>query len=445
MRIFIAGAGAVGTHLAHLFVDSDHEVVLMDEDEEKLSQMESHLDLMTRVGCMTSLEDLKEADVSSADLFIAVPPYPDMSMLACILAKKLGAGTTVSRVNNSEYLLPENKEYFRQLGVDEIIYPEQLGAKEACDSLKLVGISQLFESSDGRLVLAVIKIKGDAPLTYMPFSDIDAERKERYNIVAIYRDDTTIIPHGNDQLQDGDTCYFITTRENLPLILADAGKEIVTVNNVMIIGGSRIGKRIAVQLEQNYNVKLIEINRDKSIRLANELEKTLVIHGDGRNLELLKLEGLSKMQAFIAVTDNSEVNILACQLAKKYGVIKTVAEVENMDYIPLAEGIDIGTLINKKVIAASYIYRYTLHAHVAYVKCLTSTNAEMIELVAQPSSKITRAPISQLGLPKELNIGGVIRGDKVLIASGNTQIQPYDKVVLFAMQSAIRKIEKLFV
>lgn len=431
--------------MARLFVDSDHEVILMDEEEEKLNQMESHLDLMTRVGSMTSLEDLKEADVSSADLFIAVPPYPDMSILACILAKKLGAQTTISRVNNSEYLLPENKEYFRQLGVDEIIYPEQLGAKEACDSLKLVGIRQLFESSDGRLVLAVIKIRENAPIINIPFSDFDAERKEKYNIVAVYREDETIIPHGGDCLQHGDICYFITTRENLPLVLSDVGKAPVTVSNVMIVGGSRIGKRIAVQLEQNYNVKLIEINRDKSVRLANELEKTLVIHGDGRNLELLKLEGLSKMQAFIAVTDNSEVNILACQLAKKYGVVKTVAEVENMDYIPLADGIDIGTLINKKVIAASYIYRYTLHAHVAHVKCLTSTNAEMVELVAQPSSKITKAPICELNLPKELNIGGVIRGDKVLIASGNTHIEPYDKVVVFAMQSAIRKIEKLFV
>lgn len=445
MRIFIAGAGAVGTHLARLFVDSEHEVILMDEDEEKLGQMESHLDLMTRVGCMTSLEDLKDADVSSADLFIAVPPFPDMSMLACILAKKLGAQTTISRVNNSEYLLPENKEYFRQLGVDEIIYPEQLGAKEACDALKLVGIRQLVESSDGRLVLAVIKVRENAPLINIPFSDFDKEKKEKYNIVAINREDETIIPHGGDKLQHGDMCYFITTRENLPIVLSDAGKKLVAVSNVMIVGGSRIGKRIAIQLEQDYNVKLIEINRDKSVKLANDLEKTLVIHGDGRNLDLLKLEGLSKMHAFIAVTDNSEVNILACQLAKKYGAVKTIAEVENMDYIPLADGIDIDTLINKKLIAASYIYRYTLNAHVAHVKCLTSTNAEMVELVAQPGSKITKAPISALNLPKELNIGGIIRGDKVLIASGDTHIEAYDKVVLFAMQTAIRKVEKLFV
>lgn len=445
MRIFIAGAGAVGTHLARLFVDSEHEVVLMDEDPEKLNQMESHLDLMTRVGCMTSLEDLKEAGVDSADLFIAVPPYPDMSILACILAKKLGAQTTVSRVNNSEYLLSENKEYFRQLGVDEIIYPEQLGAAEACESLKLVGIRQLFETSNGKMVLAVIKVRDNAPLINIPFSEFSADKKEKYNIVAIYRDGETIIPHGGDMVKHGDICYFITKREYLPLVSSDAGKEPIAVKNVMIIGGSRIGKRIAAQLEGEYDVKLIEISREKSTRLANELERTLIINGDGRDLELLKTEGLFKMQAFIAVTDNSEVNILACQLAKKYGVAKTVAEVENLDYIPLADGIDIGTLINKKIIAASYIYRYTLHAHVAYVKCMTSTKAEMIELVAQPGSKITKAPIKELSLPKELNIGGVIRDDKVFIASGYTQIEPYDKVVLFAMQTAIHKIEKLFV
>lgn len=444
MRIFIAGAGAVGTHLAKLFVASDHDVTLMDEDEEKLQQMESHLDLMTRKGCMTSLEDLKEADVSSSDLFIAVPPYPDMSILACILAKKLGAKTTVSRVNTSEYLSPENLEFFHQLGVDELIYPEQLGALEAVESLKRVGIRQLFESSDGNILLAVIKVRENAPLINKPFSDIDKQREDKYNIVAIYRNDETIIPHGNDRLMHNDLGYFVTTRENLPIVLADAGKQQYDINNVMIIGGSRVGKRIAAELEDNYNVKLIEISREKSTKLANMLERTLVINGDGRNLELLKEEGIAKMNAFIAVTDNSEVNILACQLAKKLGVKKTVAEVENLDYIPLAEGIGIGTLINKKLIAASYIYRYTLHAHVAYVKCLTSTNAEMLELVAQPDSKITKAPIKELSLPKDMNIGGIVRGDETIIASGHTQIEPYDKVVVFAMQSSIQKIEKLF-
>ncbi|MCQ2203215.1 MAG: Trk system potassium transporter TrkA [Bacteroidales bacterium] len=447
MRIFIAGAGAVGTHLAKLFVDSDHDVILMDEDDKKLQQIEYHLDLMTRRGNMTSLSDLKQADVSEADLFIAVPPYKDMSILACILAKKLGAKTTVARVNTSEYLKAENLSLFRQLGVDEIIYPEELAAHEAVESLKRVGIRQWYESSDGKVVLSVIKVREGAPILNRPFSELDPEKKKLYNIVAIYRQGDTIIPHGGDSLIHGDLAYFISTYDNMKLVLADAGKEQYEINNVMIIGGSRVGRLIARNLEEigGYNVKLVEIDREKSLKLANSLENTLVIEGDGRNLELLKDEGISKMQAFVAVTDNAEVNILSCQLAKKMGIRKTVAEVENIDYMPLAEGIGIGTLLNKKLTAASHIYRYTLHTDVAYVKCLTSNNSEMLELVAQPGSKITKAQIKDLSLPRELNIGAVVRDGVVQIASGQTQIQAYDKVVMFAMQSCIHKIEKLFV
>lgn len=446
MRIFIAGAGAVGTHLAKLFVDSEHEVILMDEDEDKLQAIENHLDLMTRRGVMTSLEDLKDADVSSSDLFIAVPPYADMSILACILAKKLGAKTTIARVNNSEYLTPDNKVFFRQLGIDEMIYPEKLGALEAVQSIKRVGIRQMFESSDGRVVMSVVKVREGAPILNTFFSDIDSDKRSKFNIVAIYRQGDIIIPHGNDKLQHGDLAYFVSTPENLQLVLQEAGKKQYDIKNVMIVGGSRMGRRIAQHLEDEggYNVKLIELSRDKSIKIANRFESTLVINGDGRNLELLKDEGISKMQAFIAVTDNSEVNILSCQLAKKMGVNKTIAEVENLDYIPLAEGIGIGTVINKKLIAASYIYRYTLQSDVAFINCLTSADSEMLELIARPGSKVTKAPIMELSLPKDMNFGAIIRGEDVIIASGQTQIMPNDKVVMFAMQSCIHKIEKLF-
>lgn len=444
MRIFIAGAGEVGTHLAKLFVNANHDVILMDEDEEKLKQIDSHFDLMTRVGVMTSIEDLKEANVHTSDLFIAVPPYPDMSILACILAKKLGAKMTVSRVNNHEYLMPENLEFFRQLGVDELIYPEQLGAFEVVESLKQVGIRQMFEFSGANLVLLAIKIRDNAPIVNKSLNEIAQWHSRKYNTVAIYRESETIIPHGDHKFQHNDLAYFVTTRDNIPQVLLDSGKLQFDIRNVMILGGSQIGKKVAIELEYKYNIKLIEIDKDKAARLADQLEQSLVINGDGRNLELLKDEGIQKMDAFVAVTGNSEVNILACQLAKKMGVRKTVAEVENIDYIPLAENIGIGTLINKKLIAASHIYRFTLRAHVSHVKCLTATDAEVLELVAQPGSKVIKAPLKELNLPRDVNIGGIIRGDDALIVSGETQILPYDKVVVFALPSGIGKVEKMF-
>lgn len=445
MKILISGAGEVGNHLAKLFCNEDHDVILMDEDESRLRKAEAHFDLMTVVGSGTSIEDLKDAQVKTCDLFIAVPPYEEVSILSAILAKKLGAKKTIARINNFEYLQPENKEYFRQLGVDEIIFPEHLGVKEIIASLKQVGTRQMFEFSNGKLLLFALKIRDNAPIVNLTLSDAaKLHQKNEYFTVAINRDGRTIIPRGDETYQHNDLAYVITTRSGVPQLLQDAGKTQYEVKNVMILGGSRIGKKVAKELEYQYNIKLIEINREKSSRLANYLENTLVINGDGRNLDLLKDEGISKTDAFIAVTGNAEVNILACQLAKKMGVKKTVAEVENMDYIDLAENIGIGTLINKKLIAASYIYRHTLKANVSHVKCLTATDADVLELVAQRNSKITKGNLRELDLPKDMNIGGIIRGDEVFIANGDTHIQPDDHVVVFTLPSGIKKVEKMF-
>ncbi len=445
MKILIAGAGEVGTHLAKLFCDAEHDVILMDEDEGKLRQADAHFDLMTKVGSGTCIEDLIEAQVRSCDLFIAVPPYEEVSILSAMLAKKLGAKMTIARINNFEYLQPGNKEYFKQLGVDEMVYPEHLGAKEIIASLKQVGARQIFEFSDGKLLLMALKIRSNATLVNLSLSEASAlYTQNQYYTVAIYRDGKTIIPRGNDRLLDNDLAYVITTRSGVDQLLKDAGKEQFEIRNLMILGGSRIGKKVAKELEYQYKIKLIEINREKSIRLADFLEHTLVISGDGRHLNLLREEGIHKTDAFLAVTGNSEVNILACQLAKKMGVKKTVAEVENMDYIDLAENIGIGTLINKKLIAASYIYRYTINASVSHVKCLTATDAEVLELIARPGSKITRGTLKDLDLPKDMNVGGITRGDEVIIANGDTRIQAEDKVVVFVLPSGIRKVEKMF-
>ncbi len=445
MRIIIAGAGEVGTHVAKMMCNANHDVILIDDNEERLRQVDAHFDLMTIVGSVSSIDDLKQANVGSCDLFIAVPPYEELSILSAILAKKLGAKVTIARINNYEYLLPENKEFFKQLGVDELIYPEQLAAKEIRTSLKRVGIRQQIDFSDGKLILYAIKIRDNAPIVNKSLAEVaQMQEVKLYNTVAINRDGVTIIPRGNETFRHNDLAYFITTPEGTSKVMEDSGKEHFDVKNVMILGGSRIGKKVAQRLEEFYNIKLIEIDRDKSTKLADKLEHTLVISGDGRNLELLKDEGIKKMDAFVAVTSNSEVNILACQLAKKMGVKKTVAEVENMDYIDLAENIGIGTLINKKLIAASYIYRYTVKARVSHVKCLTASEAEVLELVASENSKITKGRLCDLKLPKDVNVGGIIRNDKAIIVTGNTEIIPNDKVVVFAMPSGIRKIEKMF-
>lgn len=445
MKIVIVGAGEVGTHLAKLLSNDDHDIVLLDDNEEKLKHITSHVDLMTVAGLPHSISDQKEAGVHKADLFIAVTPSEERNLVASILAKDLGAKRTIARVDSSEYLQPFNQEKFRELGVDVLIYPENLAAKEICTSLKQVGSRQMLQFSGGKLLVNAIKIRDNAPIVNKTLEEISATHSN-FRAVALYRNNETIIPHGKDLILPQDVVYFISTHTDMITLLEEAGKNIFEVKNVMILGASRIGMKTAKRLEDKgvYNIKVVEQNKERSLFAADFLEKSLIINADGRDVELIKEEGLENMDAFVAVTGNSETNILSCHLAKRMGVRRTVAEVENIDYLSLADEIGIGTLINKKLIAASYIYRYTMDAEVAMMKCLTACDADVLEFIAKPGSKVCRKLIRDIGFPAEATIGGIVRGESGFIATGDTQIEAGDKVVVFSMPNVVKKLEKFF-
>jgi trk system potassium uptake protein len=443
MNIVIAGAGQVGTHLAKMLSNEQHDIVLIDDSEEKLKPLESNFDLMTYVGSSVSINDLKECRIKNADLFIAVTPYESENITACILAKDLGAQKTVARINNHDYMNPENAERFKRFGVDSLIYPEMLAAKEIVQSLRIPGIRQLYEFSDGELILIGIKVRENAPIMNKPLAYLNS-RDENYRILAITRSSNTFIPTGDDEIKNDDIVYFITTKSQLSLVKDNAGKRNIDVRNVMILGGSRIGVKTAQYVPDYYNVKIIEINRERSFKIVDKLDRALVINGDGRDMELLKEEGIEKMDAFVALTGNAETNILSCILAKQMGVKKTVAEIENNDYFGVAENFGIGTIINKKLLAASHIYQLTLNAKVSHVKCLTASDAEVMELTAKEGSKITRGTLKELKLPRDINVGAVIRNGEVYIANGDLQILEGDSVIVFCLPSGIRKVEKLF-
>ncbi len=445
MKIVIAGAGAVGTHLAKMLSNQDHDIILLDSDEEKLKEIDSHLDLLTIVGSSSSLNDLKEAQVKKADLFIAVTQSEETNITSTILAKKLGAIKTIARIDNQEYLIPENREYLRSLGIDELIYPERLAAKEVISYLSRSGTRQIYEFSGGKLLLYGIKISSKSEIMDKTMVEVAEMTKGLdFRAVAIKRGDTTIIPRGHNRFSRGDLVFVVSKPEIMEKVMLLTGKQKYEIKNAMILGGSRIGQKTAMELGKKMNLKLLEIDKEKSLKLADRLQDTLVINGDGRDKELLKEEGIHKMDAFVAVTGNSETNILACLLAKKMGVKRTIAEVENIDYIDLADNIGVGTMINKKLLAASYIYRFTMDADVQHCKWLTVSDAEVVELVAKPGSKITRDDLMNIDFPEDANIGGVIRGEEGIIAAGDTRIMADDKVVIFTMPSAIKKVEKLF-
>jgi len=442
MKIIIAGAGEVGTHLAKMLSRQNHDIILIDDDEEKLQQLESNYDLMGAIGSPTSINDLKEAGISSADLFIAVTTAECRNITACILAKNLGAKKTLARIDNYEYLLPKNKDFFEKLGVNALIYPEMLAAEEIVNYVKTNWVRQWMDFQNEALILTGIKVRDNAPIINQKLMHLTDSAD--YRIVAIRRGADTIIPTGNDEILPNDIAYFITTKECVSHVRKQAGKEVINVEDLMIIGGSRIAVKTAKNLPDNINIKLLEKDKSKTIKLVEQLDNTTIILGDGSNLELLKKEGIECMDAFVALTGSSEANILACIAAKRFGIKNTIAEVENIDYIPLAESLNIGAVINKKLIAASYIFQYTLDVDVSRVKDLTYVDADVVELTAKEGSKITKDKIKNLNLPKNLFIGGIIRNGKGYIANGETIILPDDDVIVFCLSSGIRKIEKLF-
>lgn len=445
MKIIIAGAGAVGTHLAKLLSGEKQDIILMDDDEEKLSKLDSDFDLMTVIASPTSISGLKDAGVSGADLFVTVTPDESRNITACMLATNLGAKKTVARIDNFEYLLPKNKEFFLKLGVDSLIYPEMLAAKEIVASVRMSWIRQWWEFCGGSLILLGTKMRETAEILNIPLSELGGPNTP-YHVVAIKRCNETIIPRGNDVLKLHDIVYFTTTKKYIPYIRKIAGKEhYADVRNVMIMGGSRIAVRTAQYVPDYMQVKIIEIDINRCNRLTELLDdKVMIINGDGRDMNLLAEEGLKNTEAFVALTGNSETNILACLAAKRMGVSKTVAEVENIDYISMAESLDIGTVINKKMISASHIYQMMLDADVSNVKCLTFANADVAEFTVKAGSRITKNLVKDLGLPKGITIGGLVRNGEGVVVAGDTQIQAGDHVVVFCLGSMIKKAEKYF-
>ncbi|MDX9903618.1 MAG: Trk system potassium transporter TrkA [Bacteroidales bacterium] len=445
MRIVIAGAGEVGTHLARMLSQSEHEIILIDTEVERLTPIDSSIDVLTYEGSATSINILKEALKKNTDLFIAVAHYEDTNISASILAKKLGAKKVIARVDNMEYLERSNKEFFRSMGVDHMIYPELIAAKEVISLLKETGTTEFMDFAGGLLSLYVQKLEKNAPVLNKSLEEVsNTIGSIEYRAVAIKRHEHTIIPRGKEEFLDGDLAFVISTREGIADMMKFSGKKNVEAKSIMILGGSRIGKHIAQKLQNYCQVKLIDYNLERCRDLAEDLEDTLVINGDGRDGDLLAEEGLQNMDAFVAVTGNSETNILSCLLAKKIGVMKTIAEVENMEYINLAENSGIDTIINKKIATASRIFRHTMNPNVTQVKMMTGTDAEVIEYNVPEGARITSGPLKLIDFPRDAIVGGGIRKYKPYIATGDTLIQAGDKVVVFALPSAFDKLNKFF-
>ena len=451
MKIIIAGAGEVGSHLAKLLSNESNEITVIDSHQERLEALRNNTDVITVEGNPSAIKVLQEAGAASADLFIAVNPSQsqDVNIVSAMLAKKLGSKRATARINNEEYLSYENKYLFTEMGIDLLFYPEKIAAGEIMDLLKRTASSDSLDFARGKLHMAVFKLEEESPLIGMnmaEFSELAAKEGLKFRVVAIARHNDTIIPKFDTKFKYHDLVFIISKREGMDMLMQYVGKQNIEVNNVMILGGSPIGEMLAKQLAKQIDtVKIIEMNRDKCMELSEKLpDNVIVVNGDGRNSDMLLEESIKEYDAFVAVTNNTETNILACVAAKRLGIPRTIAEVENLEYIKLAESIGVDAVINKKLITAGRIFKFTLSNKVRFVKYMSGTNAEVLEFIVAPDTKITKVPLKDMNFPRNAIIGGIIRGNESYIAVGDTQIQAYDRVAVFALPEAVKEVDKFF-
>ena len=451
MKIVIAGAGEVGSHLAKMLSNEANEITVIDSSQTRLDNLRAHTDIITVEGNPSAIQTLHEAEVERADLFIAVHPAvtQDVNIVSAMLAKKMGCQTVTARINNEEYLSYENKYLFTEMGIDLLFYPEKIAAGEIVELLKRSASADSLDFARGKLQLAVFKLEEESPMLGMnmaEFSQVAAADGLKFRVVAISRGEDTIIPKFDTKFKYHDLVFIISKREGMDMLMKYLGKRNVEVNKVMILGGSPIGEMVARLLsKQVEDVKLIEMNKEKCIDLSEKLpSNVIVVNGDGRNSDMLLEENIRDYDAFVAVTNSSETNILACVAAKSLGVSRTIAEVENIEYIRLAESMGVDAVINKKLITAGRIFKFTLSSKVRFVKYMSGTNAEVLEYIVAPDTEITKRPLKDMGFPTNAIVGGIIRGNESFIAVGDTQIQEYDRVAVFALPQAVKDVDKFF-
>ena len=448
MKIIIAGGGEVGFHLAKLLSFESLDITLIDTDKERLNYAESHLDIKGIKGDASSVALMQDAQVENSDLFIAVTAEEATNITICALAKQLGSKRTIARISNFEYINAKETISFQEIGVDELISPEELAANEIQQLLDQSAFSNSYEFEAGALTLIGTKLDENIPFvgkTVKEAASIFAD--VHFMPIAIQRQgtQTTIIPRGDTVFEPGDTIFFITLKEGVEELYKLTGKKKESIKNIMILGGGKIGYNTARELcKKKFKITLLEKNKKKAFELADLLPNALVIHGDGRNSDLLDEEELSSMDAFISVTENSETNIMSCLMAKTKKVKKTIALVENMDYFQLSHSIGIDTLINKKLLTANTIFRYIRKGDVVDMTTLNNLNAEILEFVVNASSKVANYRIKDIDFPRTAIIGGVIKDGVGIIALGDYKILPGDRIVVCCLPRAIKRIEQLF-
>lgn len=443
MKIIIAGAGEVGTHLAKMLSNENQDITLLDNDQSKLDVIDSNYNLMTWNGSTSSFESLREVGIKDADLYIAVTPFETRNLTSCAIAKRMGARKTVARIDSSEFLIPENRQVIRDMGIDFVIYPEHLAANDIALSLTHNWARYWGELHNGDLLMIGVKIHSKSVLLNVKLKDMPVTTHD-FHIAAIKRNNETIIPNGNDEIYPDDIVYFITTPPFIQTVRELCGKTKKVIKKALIMGGSRIARRFAELYHDKFHIKILDKDMATCEQLATDLPDCEIVYGDGRDIEVLRENNIYQYDAFLALTDSSETNILTCLTAKEFGVPKTIADVENLQFLGLAENLNIGNTINKKLLASSRIYKILLDADESNSRFFALSDAEVAEIYVRPGAKITKGKVKDLKLPFGMTLAAMVRNGEVSLVNGMTQIESGDYVVVFSLMGTIQKIEKWF-
>ena len=443
MNITIVGAGRVGIYLAKFFSEEHQDVFLIDSERSHLAVLESDFNLRTFQGNPIDFKTLREANTEKADIFVAVTADTATNLVTCTLAKSMGAKKTIARVDKYDFLDKINSKVVKNMGVDHVVYPDYLSALSVISSLEHSWSYGWNDFNDGAIVMAAITVDENSPIAGFQLKDLYKENRTMH-ISALKRGSKTIIPHGDDFIFPSDILYVTTVPEGIEKVKAITGKKENPIRKVILMGGSTVAELTAGIAGKKFSCVIVEKSSERCRQLAETCPDAEIIWGDGSDQDVLEEAGINNCDAFVALSDSSESNILGCLTAKDLGVKRTVAEVEKEQYIPKAESFNIGAIINKPIMTANAIFQIILDSDYSSSKCFAMRDAEVARMEIREGSALSKLPVKDLQLPKELTFAGIVRNGKGEIVTGNTVFKKGDSVIVFCLNGSLNKVEKLF-
>lgn len=447
MRIIVIGAGEVGYDVARMLAMEQHDVVVVDTDPKALESVRDRLDVMTVLGNGTSAEVLEACRARRADMLIAVTAVDEVNIIACMLADRLGIETTVARVRSDELTRTKSVLRASDFGIDLVIHPEESAAAEVARLIRRASATDVLNFGDGRLQLIGMRLERDAPVIGHSLREVALQHPDlTFRVMGIGRGIRTLLPGGNERLRADDQVFVLGRPRDLPHIARVMGKSDTRMEEIMILGGTQVGAKIALQLSEakRRSVKLVEPDRRRAEQLAEALPDVLVLHGDVTDIDLLVQEGLGEMDAFVAVTNDEESNLITCLMAKHLGVRKTVALLSKAAYIPISQTIGLDAAVSKKLAVSREIMRFLRGKHVLSVATVHGLDAEILEIEAKVRAPVTYRPLKELDLPAGVLIGAVLHGNDIEVATGDTQMEPGDRAIVFVLPHLVSVVEKYF-